>query len=288
VARVIDTQRSRFLLGGLVLLHIVVISRQVDGGGGISLLERGVFAVLSPLQILVARGVTGVERSWSQYFALRGVQQENEALRGKVESLEARLNAQERQAQDGVRLRELLDLRPILPLDTVVAEVTSRDGVPWFRSVTLDKGKSHGIALNAPVLSSSGVVGRVVALGPLASKVQLLLDRDCGVAVLLQRSRAPAVLKGQIGFADSGSVELVVKYLSSLASVAVGDVVETSGLDGIYPKGLMVGRIQKIGTPSGLFRENATVIPSARFDTLEEVLVVKGQRPKPVLAETVK
>jgi rod shape-determining protein MreC len=154
--------------------------------------------------------------------------------------------------------------------------------------VLVNKGKENGIALNAPVLSASGVVGRVVAVGPSAARVQLLLDRDCGVAVRVERTRVTAVVKGQVGFADSGTLELAVKYLASLADVVPGDVVVTSGLDGIYPQGLVVGRIRSVGVATGLFRENATVLPSARFETLEEVLIARAPEPKPLLGETVR
>jgi rod shape-determining protein MreC len=288
VARVIDTRRSRFLFGALILAHLVVISHQVDAGGGVSLLERGVFAALSPFQTLVARVITGFERAWISYADLRGVRKDNASLRGEVQNLEFLLQQRESEADDAVRLRELLDLRPILPIETLAAEVTSRDAAPWFRSVTVDKGRDQGVELNAPVLSPTGVVGRVVAVGPSAAKVQLLLDRDCGVAVLLQRTRATAVVTGQVGFADSGTLELGLKYLPTSADVLAGDMVVTSGLDGIYPKGLRVGRVHALGSPSGLFREAATVLPSAQFENLEEVLIARTPKKKPPLNESVK
>jgi rod shape-determining protein MreC len=284
VARVIDVRKSRYVLGTLVLAHLIVISRQVDGGGGVSLLERGIFTVLSPFQTLVSRGISTISRAWSGYVDLRGVRGENQALRAQVRSLESLLQEQEHEASDAQRLRDLLELKPVLPIQTVAAEVTSRDSEPWFRSVSVDKGTRSGVALNAPVLSENGVVGRVVAVGPTAARVQLLLDRDSGVAVLLERSRASAVVKGQVGFADSGTQELVVKYLASNADVAQGDVVVTSGLDGIYPKGLLVGRILSVGSSSALFREGATVLPSARFSSLEEVLIARTtQAAKPAM-----
>jgi rod shape-determining protein MreC len=266
----------------------VVISRQVDTGGGVSLLERGVFALLSPIQTLVGRSLFLVSHAWASYVDLRRVRRENGALRSRVDALEFLLQQQQNEADEAARLRKLLELRASLPMDTVTAEVTSRDGAPWFRSVTVDKGRSEGVQLNAPVLSPTGVVGRVVAVGPRAAKVQLLLDRDCGVAVMLKRTRTTAVVTGQVGFADSGTLELTVKYLPSAADVQQGDVVLTSGLDGIYPKGLEVGRVDSTGGASGLFREAATVRPSADFATLEEVIIARTSPGKPVLTESVR
>jgi rod shape-determining protein MreC len=288
MARVIDTRRSRVLFGALVLTHLVVISRQVDGGGGVSLFERAVFMTLSPLQILVSRSVTGVSHAWQGYADLRGVRKSNEELQKEVATLEFLLQQRQNEADEATRLRKLLDLRPLLPLETIAAEVTSRDGAPWFRTITVDKGTDAGVTLNAPVLSATGVVGRVVAVGPGAAKVQLLLDRDCGVAVTVERTRATALVKGQVGFADSGTVELGLKYLPSLAEIGAGDVIVTSGLDRIYPKGLVVGRVKSLGSPSGLFREGATVLPAVEFSTLEEVLIAGSRPKKPLFTETVR
>jgi len=115
-------------------------------------------------------------------------------------------------------------------------------------------------------------VGRITAVGPHAARVQVLVDRDSGVGVLVERTRAMGVVSGQVP--DAKTTELVVKYVSAIADVAVGDVVVTSGLDRVFPKGLLVGRVASIGQPSGLFRE-IRVAPSARFDSIEEVLVLK-------------
>jgi rod shape-determining protein MreC len=278
LAKVIDNaRRSRLMLAGLVLAHLVVIGRQVDAGGGTSLLERVIFTALSPLQYAVSATVGGVRGAWAAYVDLRGVHQENQQLRERLRALETQLQERQERALEAERLREQLELRKILPLDTVLAEVVARDGVPWFRTITIDKGSAHGLALDAPVLSPTGVVGRIVAIGPHAARVQLLLDRDSGVGVLVERTRVTGVVTGQVAFSHAGTTDLVMKYVSALADVTVGDVAVTSGLDRIYPKGLVVGRVRNVGPSSGLFRE-IIVTPSARFDRMEEVLVVRAPR----------
>ena len=124
------------------------------------------------------------------------------------------------------------------------------------------------------MISPTGVVGRIIALGPRAAKVQLLQDRDSAAGVLIERSRVSGVVSGQVGFSDTGSSDLVMKYVRDLADVVAGDVVVTSGQDRVYPKGLVVGRVRSVGRGAGLFKE-ILVEPSARFDQVEEVLVVK-------------
>jgi rod shape-determining protein MreC len=134
------------------------------------------------------------------------------------------------------------------------------------------------------VISATGVVGRVVGLGPHAARVQLLLDRESGVGVRIERSRITGVVSGQAGFADTVGGDLSLKYVPTLADVVVGDVVVTSGLDRMFPKGLMVGRVRAVTQGGGLFKE-ILVTPSARFERLEEVMVVRV-RPEDLTLDT--
>jgi rod shape-determining protein MreC len=274
MALAVPARRSRLLLVGLVLAHLVAISHQVDGGGGVSLLQRGLLGALSPLQRAVGATVSGVSEAWRGWAFHRETYEENRRLGDRVRLLETQLQARSFQAQEAERLRDLLGLRQAVPIDTVAAQVVGRDGVPWFRTLTLDRGEADGITLNAPVMSPTGVVGRVFAVGPHAARVQVLLDRDGAAGVLVERSRVPGVVSGQVSSQAAGADDLVLKYVPERADVVVGDVVVTSGIDRIYPKGLMVGRVQFVGKGSGLFRD-IRVEPSARFDRLEEVLVVR-------------
>jgi rod shape-determining protein MreC len=282
------TRGRRVLLVGLVLTHLVAISRQVDAGDGQSLLHRMVFSLLSPPQRLVGGTLSGVAGIWDRYIDLRGVRGENEQLRQRVGELDQALRESRTLARETERLREVLGLQRILPHESIAAEVIAREGLPWFRTITVDRGSEAGVALNAPAISSSGVVGRVVAVGPWAARVQLLLDRDCGVGVMIESSGVTGVVSGQVGLADSGTGDLVMNYVPAHAEIEAGDVVVTSGLDRIFPKGLMVGRVRSVGSDaSGLFRE-VRVTPSARFDRLEQVLLLAGPRPEPELVESVR
>jgi rod shape-determining protein MreC len=221
--------------------------------------------------------VGGVGEAWRGWAFHRETYRENRRLEARVRQLETELQAASARAQEGARLRELLELRRAVPMETVAAEVVSRDGVPWFRSLTIDKGEADGVALDAPVISPTGVVGRVFALGPHVARVQVILDRDSGAGVLVERSRVPGVVSGQVSGPGTGAEDLVLEYVPERSDVAVGDVVVTSGTDRIYPKGLVVGRVRFVGKGSGLFRD-IRVEPSARFDRLEEVVVVRSVR----------
>ncbi len=278
MAQAAPARRSRFLLVGLILAHLTAISHQVDGGSGVSLLQRGLLGVLTPLQRLVGGTAFTLSELWRGWAFHRETYAENRALRERVRTLETELQQRSHRAQEAARLRELLGLQQAVPLDTVAAQVVGRDGVPWFRSLTLDKGEQDGVRLDAAVISATGVVGRVFAVGPHAARVQVLLDRDSGAAALVERSRVSGVVSGQVWASEQGTEDLALKYVSERADVVVGDVVVTSGLDRIFPKGLVIGRVRFVGEVTGLFRE-VRVEPSARFDRLEEVLVLKSQAP---------
>jgi rod shape-determining protein MreC len=278
MAYAIPARRSRFLLVGLVLAHLAAISHQVDGGGGLSLLQRGLFGAFSPFQRAMGWVVGGVGELWRGWAFHRETYAENRRLEERVRRLEADLQARTARAQEAERLRELLALRQTVPMETVAAQVVGREGVPWFRSLTIDRGEADGVTLDAPVICATGVVGRVFAVGPHAARVQVLLDRDGGAGVLVERSRVPGVVSGQVSGEGSSAEDLVLKYVPRRSDVAVGDVVVTSGIDRIYPKGLVVGRVRSLGQGSGLFQD-IQVEPSARFDRLEEVLVVRQSRP---------
>ncbi len=279
VGRVVDTRKSRFLLAGLVLGHLVIISQQVQvegGGGGARLLEHTVFTFLSPFQRLAGGAMSGVAGTWRGYVDLRRVHAESQGLHERVRLLETELQEAQEQVREAERLREIAGVKPHLPLATVVARVIATDGLPWFRNITIDRGLMDGVALNAPVMSAQGVVGRVVAVGPQAARVQVLLDKSSSVGVRIERSRITGVVTGKAGYGDTAGGDLDLMYVPVLADVVVGDVVVTSGLDRIHPRGMMVGRVRSVKGGTGLFKA-IVVAPSARFEQLEEVMVVQRQ-----------
>jgi rod shape-determining protein MreC len=286
MASVIETRKSRLLLLGLVLAHLVAISKQVEHGGQ-SLLGSGLFALVTPVQAVITGTIRGVSGGWTGYVDLRRVYEQNRSLQERVRVLESQLQARQEQAQEAERLREMLQLKKELPLDILAAEVIVREGAPWARTITVDKGSAEGVRLNAPVISATGVVGRVIAVGPHASRVQLILDGQAGVGVRIERSRVTGILVGQPGMPTAVIGDLVLKYVPSLADVVVGDVVVTSGLDHLYPAGLVVGRVRSAARGNGLFKE-ILVTPSAQFNTLEEVMVVRTPIPDDTMTQGVR
>lgn len=266
----LDIRRSTGLLFMLVVLgHIILISAQVQSKSGGRLLETVLFSAFSEVQRGTAGGLGSVRNIWSNYLALRGVRQENEALKKELDKLRVTLQRERAQAQRAAHLQQLLDLRTQVSLPTVAAEVIGGDASPGLHTITINKGKDEGLRGNLAVISPQGVVGRV--LDPVAShaaRVQLLVSRNAGAGVMIERSRAGGVIVG-----GGANPPLELEYVSDLSDVKVGDMVVTAGTDGIYPKGFPVGRVETVVRVAGTYRRIG-VRPVVDFSSVEEVLVI--------------
>jgi len=261
-------QRPGVLLGAAILLHVVLISAQVNTASGLPLLQVVTFGSFSEVQRGTMSGVDGIRNLWSGYIALQGAHRENAALKLELQTLQVRLQEERAEAQRTDSLRQLLELRERADLDTTAAEVIAAAASPEFRTVTIDKGTGAGLQTNMAVISPAGVVGRVILPSGRASKVQLLIDRNAAAGALIERTRVQGVVEG---FGD-GSLRM--EYVPGTADVKSGDLVVTSGIDGIYPKGFVIGTIEQVERGDGGYHE-ITVRPAVDFSRLEEVLVVR-------------
>ena len=214
-------------------------------------------------------GVAGV---WGNYVDLRSVRQENLRLKAEIEGLQVRLNVLEEIRRENQRLMTLLDLQETMPFTYVASRVIGRDATNWFHSLIIDRGSRHGLERHMAVVAPGGLVGQVVEAGPLSAQIQLITDPVSSVGVLLETARVTGLLEGaQFG-------RLRIKYLPILAEVRVGEVVMTSGLGGVYPKGILVGKVVAVDKRSGALFQEAAVEPSIDFSRLEEVLVIAEER----------
>ena len=265
---VIDIRRrTGYLFLAVVVGHVILISTQVTTKRGVPMLQEAVFGVFAEVQRGANAVATGVQASWQNYFALQQVQQENERLKQQLSALQVRLQQERNLAQQSQALQKLLELKTQSELMTTATNVIAGGASPEFRTITVDKGTSEGIRADMAVISPAGVVGRIIQPSSRASKVQLLIDRNAAAGALIERTRAQGVVVG------TGTDELRMDYVSGAADVKAGDAVVTSGIDGIYPKGFVIGQIQSVRRGAGQY--SAIVIrPAVDFATLEAVLVV--------------
>jgi rod shape-determining protein MreC len=273
--------RSRvgLLFLAVVVGHVILISTQVQSRAGVPVLEAVTFGAFARLQQGAVKGVRAVQDSWGVYVDLRGVRRENDVLRARLTELEVRLQEQRTLIQQAERLQALLALKPAVNVPTVAAEVIGGYTDAGMATVTIDKGSRDGVGENMAVMAPTGIVGRVI--GPVAAhaaRVQLLIDANAAAGAVTERTRAGGMVVGH-----GGDPPLRMELVSNLADVQPGDLVVTSGADGIYPKGFNIGRVEQSERGAQLYR-SISVRPMADFRALGEVLVVLRE-PRPVVPE---
>ena len=257
------------LLLAVVVGHVALISVQVNTASGVRVFKAVTCGLFFEVQRGVARLVGSVAGFWNGYVGLLSVQAENDALRESVADLRYRLQQERALAQRARGLEELLGLRRDIGFSTLSARVIAGDAIPYFRTVTIDRGTGDGVHRDSAVLSPDGVVGRVVSdPGPRAAKVQLLVDRSAAAGALIERTRAAGVVMGD---ADQGVLRM--EYVSNLKDVQLGDIVVTSWIDGIYPKGFVIGEVDVVHGGPGFYK-TIHVRPKVEFSDLEDVLVI--------------
>jgi rod shape-determining protein MreC len=231
-----------------------------------------VLGIMGPVQSALGRAGDAVTRTWRLYTEIGRLRVENRRLREDVERLSEQVTRLREQAQATQRLERLLAFREQHPGRAVGARVIGRDSTRWFAVIVLDRGSSDGIRRNAPVVTGEGLIGRVITVTPTTSQVLLITDPRSALGVVLQRSREAAVVEGQ------GHGELRLKYVARSREITVGELVVTSGLSGVFPRGLPVGSVTRVVHEQGALYQEATVRPSASIDQLEEVLILVDAR----------
>jgi len=260
-------ERPVFLLLAVMLGFVILISAQVSSRTGVPVLEAVTFGVFAEVQRATSAGVSGVRRFWGGYIGLRHLKEENEALKRQLAESQIALQAQRALADRSLGLERLLGLKTQSTLMTVAAEIIGASATPDFRTITIDKGTRDGLKQNMSVIAPAGVVGRVVVPSFRASKVQLLIDRNAAAGAMVERSRAQGLAIG------AGDELLELTYVSEAADIVAGDIVMTSGIDGIYPKGFVIGRVETV-EKNGPSYKRIVVKPAIDFRSLEEVLIV--------------
>lgn len=261
-------QRTAVLFIAVVLGHIILISAQVNSRAGVPLLEVVTFGAFAEVQ-RGAAGLTGsIRDAWSGYGNLRGVRAENEQLKRQLGELQVQFQQERARAERARQLERLLGFQQDLRVETIPASVIGASASLEFRGITIDRGSNTAVTANMAVIAPTGLVGRVVTPTQHASKVQLLIDRNAAAGALVERSRAQGIVLG------SGEDMLRMDFVAATADVTVGDTIVTSGVDGIYPKGFIIGKVEQVDNGNGIYKA-IRLRPSVEFNRLEEVLVVK-------------
>lgn len=250
----------------LLVLALILVSIPL---GPTRILKASFSVIVAP--VLTAAGyVQSQIRSIKGSLATREtLLAENNLLKEKVDRLNSALNKLKETSAENQRLASLLEFKKQGDYDVIPARVVGRDPANWYESVFIDKGTASGAGVDMPVVTSEGLVGKIVEASLNVSKVLLIIDRNSRVGAMVQSSRDYGVLEG----AANGVCRL--NYLSRNAVVNISDDVVTSGLGAVYPKGLMIGKIVKVGIDDFSLNKYAELEPACDFSKVEEVLILK-------------
>jgi rod shape-determining protein MreC len=246
------------------------------------LLRVWVQAAASPFQSVSSKAGGAGSTLISQIVNFRKTAAENEQLKQRLSQTELQLQNARQAAEENERLRGLLNLKEQTGYESVVGRVIARDSSVWFNTITINRGSSSGIALNMPVITVGGIVGRVVALSPWTAQVMMITDEKAAAGAIVGQLSGSSALGSVRGLGERDLIEM--RYVSGLQNVQVGDNVLTTGQDGIYPPGLNVGQVLEVKPGTATQAHQIFIKPGARLDQLEEVAVLlyhPPQRPAP-------
>jgi rod shape-determining protein MreC len=254
-----------------LLLSIYILTAAARGQLKNEPLSALLMWIMRPLQIASQETVNWIKGFQENYDTLAGFRSENERLRKRVQALEIERQKLLEAEATNRRLKELLDLRSHLPDTAITASIIANSASSWFQSCLLNKGSADGVRKGMAVVTPLGVVGQVVAVTARTAKVILLTDPNSGIDVLVQRTRSRGIVSGSL---EDGTV---LKYVKRSEDIQEGDRLITSGVDGVFPKGLIVGTVIKVRKQHlGLF-QFIEVLPAVRSERVEEVLVVAAE-----------
>jgi rod shape-determining protein MreC len=227
--------------------------------------------LLRPFQLMAQTASGWIKNVQESYLTLEGYKAEIERLRQKIVDLETERNRLLEAEAINRRLQQLLEFRSQMPTGGITATIIAASASPWFKSCLLDKGSADGIRKGMAVVTPLGALGRVIEVTPHTAKVLLVIDPNSGLDVMVQRTRARGIVSGSL---ENGPI---MKYVKHSEDVQIGDRLVTSGLDGVFPKGMMVATVISVRKQTvGLFQQ-ISVLPAVTLDRTEQVLVVSGQ-----------
>jgi rod shape-determining protein MreC len=273
-------QRAPIWLVGLLVANLIIMAVDArDTNGERKMLRVWTQTFASPLQSASSKASGATTGVFQQIWNFRSTAQQNEQLKERLTQVEQELNVARQATAENERLKALLNLNEETHTPSVPARVIARDPSVWFNTITINRGTSSGIAVNMPVVTGGGIVGRVITVGPWASQVMLITDEKAGAGAVVGQLGQSGALGSVRGRADLGVALIEMRYVSGTEKVAVGDSVMTTGQDGIYPPGLNIGRVIEVKNGTATQAHQILIQPGAQLDHLEEVAVLLYHPP---------
>ncbi len=261
--------RGALLILVFISAFLYIFSLNFRTPNKMDVLQRSVTETVSPPIQLFGRLFSSLEQFFKEYIWLKNLRGENESLKREIAELQGRVTSYQEAYVENQRLRRLLDFKTTTMAETIPAQVIVHDLTGWFQTLMVDKGFRDGVAPDMPVVNDEGLIGRVLDVSNRYSRVLLITDQGSAVDAVDQRNRVRGILCGK----DANGC--LLKYIRGNLDIKEGDLVISSGKDGIYPKGLRLGVVRAVyKDPVDLFQK-IDVKPLARMSALEEVLIIK-------------
>jgi rod shape-determining protein MreC len=264
-------RRPIFLLAIVVMAQVMLLAYQIKGDHDVRLIRYWAVTLVTPIERLGTWSISKVGGAWSGYIGLHGARSENDHMRAELDELRIRNRELESHAAEAKRLEAILNFRDAHPeAQLLAAEVIGSSADPTSHTLFINRGDRDHLRMNLGVITSEGIVGKIVEVLPNTSQVLLINDKDSGVGAMFATTRTHGVVKG------SGDPEPHMEFVVNDEKVSEGDAIVTSGEDHIFPKDLPIGVVReaKPGNPFQVIR----VQPAARLDRLEDVIVLLTQQ----------
>lgn len=266
---------SKIFILSLVVVAILALAAVTAGeGSGANSVGNVVSVPLSPLQRAISFISDKVSGFFDYFKDVKKTKAENEELIQRVNELEQENLVIDRLRKENAELRAALNFKDQFDAyETIGATVIAKDPGNWFEIFTINVGSRDGITVDSPVVTSSGLVGRVLRTDLFTSKVISIIDMDSTVSARISNSRDVIFVRGDAALRNLGLCR--ADYISPEITIAPGDTIETSGLGGIYPKGIVIGKVKEVIRNEGQYDYYAIIEPMVDFKRLEEVIVLE-------------
>ena len=258
-------------IGTLLALALIMFSYDSKYRADGSFFRKIVLEAVAPVQKVLSASVKSVSDAWLRYVLLVGIEKENKNLKNKINEFKAALILYQEGYLEAQRLRKLLDLRDDYNYHFISARVIGREQAALSKTILISKGAAHGLKTGMPVIAPPGLIGRLVDVSWHFSKVLLFIDENSNVGAIAQRTRTQGIISG------AGPRGFILKYISKTQDVKEGDVIVSSGMDGLFPKGLLIGQVSHVDRQDASLFSKINVAPFVDFSKLEEILTLASE-----------
>ncbi len=273
----VSRHRAFFVLVAVMVAQLLLLSLQITRNQNVRLIQVWAVGVFEPFERSLHWTVNKTTGAWRNFSGLWSAQKQNQELHAALAATQSQVLQLSEKAAEADRLRVLLDFKNRLPFQTVAAEVIAASPGEKSNAIYIGRGSDAGLSTDLAVITPVGIVGKIIAVFPHSAQVLLITDPSSGVGCILEKSRIQGVLKG------TGQNVGQLNYVMNNQEIPVGEMVLTSGLDQIYPKGLPVGKVTR--SIEGSIYKDIVVSPAAALDRLETVLVVAKTAGEPAVPE---